>query len=77
MLSRREKDLLIPNVCIRIICICQCHECTFARAASHVYKYVNSTSVLFTRDWDCTFTFTFEQAECTNVIYIMYYFVNM
>jgi hypothetical protein len=38
MLSQREKDLLIPDVCIRIMCIYQGHKCTFAWVASHAYK---------------------------------------
>jgi hypothetical protein len=77
MLSRRGKDSLITDVCIRIMCICQGHKCIFARVASHAYKLMKSTPVLFMLDCDFTLTFNFEQAEGTNVIYTMYYFVNI
>jgi hypothetical protein len=71
MLSQREKDLVIPDVCIRIMYICQGHKCTFAWAASHAYKQMNNTPILFTLDWNCIRAFAFEQTKGTNVIYIV------
>jgi hypothetical protein len=38
---------------------------------------MNSAHVLFTLNWNCIHVFTFEQAEGTNVMYIMYHFINI
>ena len=38
ILNQREKDMLIPDVCTRIMYTCQGHECTLAWAASLAYK---------------------------------------
>jgi hypothetical protein len=38
---------------------------------------MNSTLVLFVVDWNCIHAFAFEQAEGTNVMYIMFHFDNI
>jgi hypothetical protein len=38
---------------------------------------MNSTPILFTLDWNCIHAFAFEQADGTNVMYIMYHLVDI
>jgi hypothetical protein len=38
---------------------------------------MNSTPVLFTRDWNHIHAFTFEQDKGINVMHIVYQFVNI
>jgi hypothetical protein len=38
---------------------------------------MNNIPILFTLDWNCIHAFTFEQAEGTNIMYILYHFVNI
>jgi hypothetical protein len=38
---------------------------------------MNSVLVRFTLDWNCIHAFAFKQAEGTNVIYIVYHFINI
>jgi hypothetical protein len=77
-LSQHGKDSFILDVGIRIMCRCQGHKCTFARAASLAYKYVKSTPVLFTLIGEIVFALvTFEQAKGTNVMNILCHSVNM
>jgi hypothetical protein len=46
----RKGTKTIPPLMIRVMVIdeCQGHKCTFTRAASRAYKYMNSNIVLFT-----------------------------
>jgi hypothetical protein len=56
---------------VMVISKCQGHKCTFSRAASRAYKYMNNSTVQFMLDCNHSHVNNSEQAEGINVMLIL------